>query len=96
MKTWTYDGYVATVIGDRYSEAQAIEEWAGSSKRGGDLRVLISEWLGESESLVWVEGAEGRDGAEMPAEWADHHAKALDALVDAVESHRAEASEVAS
>lgn len=88
-KAWGFVGYCAAVLGDSYAEACAIEEWARSGLRGEAMRVRVSEWLGESESLAWASGAEGRDGAPMPPEWAAHHAKALSELLEAVDEHRA-------
>ncbi len=42
-----------------------------------DTRQGLDEWLGAAEAEAWDQGGRG----EMPPEWAEHHVRALDALV---------------
>jgi hypothetical protein len=75
--TWTYEGYWNTVLGADRDAATVAREFALDTSDSGGL----DEWLGHAESAAWIEGAEGRDGAPHPTEWAGFHARALAELV---------------
>ena len=73
MNTWTFDGYWRTVLG-LGSAADIATEF--------DLAVDgLDEWLGHAEAEAWAMG--GEDG-DLPEAWAGFHARALEALQDAI------------
>lgn len=68
METWTYEGYWNAVLGADRDEAAVVEEFElDATDRQG-----LGEWLGSAEAEAAREG-----GIDIPAEWADHHARAL-------------------
>ena len=67
---WTYDGYYTAVIGELGPASIVAEFGLDPSDRQG-----LSEWIGNAEHE-----AAAAAGIGIPAEWADHHVKALDEL----------------
>lgn len=73
-KTWDYEGYWNAVIG-RGNAASIVGEFdLDPTDRAG-----LDEWLGKAEAESWRVG-DGYDGSPIPAEWAEHHEKALEEL----------------
>lgn len=69
--TWTYGGYWAAVLGAYLSPETAADAYLASDERS------IGAWLDGAEEEAWDAGGLGGD---MPAEWVDHHARALEAV----------------
>lgn len=72
MSTWTYGGYVASVLGVSGADGAVLEHDLDTSDRRG-----LDEWLGVAEVEAWRVGGLGGD---LPEEWAGFHARALDEL----------------
>ena len=73
MTTWTYEGYFSTVLGAHSNrESLASDFDLDLSNRSG-----LDQWLGNAESEAWAIGGQPGD---IPEEWTDFHAKALDYL----------------
>lgn len=70
--TWTYEGYWNAVLGAHRTAMDVVRDFEISI---GDARGL-DDWLGRAEAEAWSRGRNG----EMPPEWAQHHAQALDEL----------------
>jgi hypothetical protein len=73
---WTYDGYWNTVMGAGRSAADVVNEF--DLKPGG--RRGLSEWLGTAEAEALRAGGY----KDVPDEWREFHATALDALHEAI------------
>ncbi len=69
VRPWTYEGYYATVVGTGF-------------RPEADTRRGLDEWLGAAEVEAWRVGGQA---GELPAEWAQYHARALDRLVSLCE-----------
>lgn len=70
---WTFDGYWNTVLGASRDAADVVREFdlnPADDRRGTD------EWLGTAEAEALAMGG----SVDVPAEWSDFHAKALDML----------------
>jgi hypothetical protein len=75
-QAWDFGGYWAVVLGDKRSAADvAIEFDLDTSDRRG-----LDEWLGHAEEAAWSEDHSHEAGADLPEEWSEFHARALDAL----------------
>jgi hypothetical protein len=79
--TWNFEGYWNTVMGPTRSAGDIVREFElGAGRRG------LDEWLGEAEMEAWMAGGNSvRD--ELPEEWAEFHARALDMLCEVTEAN---------
>jgi len=69
---WDFGGYWTSVLGVQDAAGVVRESGLVPSDRRG-----LDEWLGTAEAESWRVGGLGGD---LPEEWSDHHAKALDML----------------
>jgi hypothetical protein len=74
-QVWTYEGYWAVVLGANRTPAEVVS--ALRLAAGDD----VEHRLRLAEVAAW---REGRDGDELPPDWAAHHTTALAALREAV------------
>lgn len=68
----TFEGYWNVVLGANRSADDVVREFSldPADRRG------VDEWLGNAECEALLFGGD----PSMPAEWADFHSRALDAL----------------
>ena len=73
MSTSTYIEYWTALLGARSASQVREEFWLDISDRRGQ-----DEWLGTVEVETWI--LAGGSADDLPPEWADHHAAALQDL----------------
>jgi hypothetical protein len=79
-ESWTFERYWSAVLGEgEPADVLARIEWLPIPLRPG-----LHDWLGRAEQKAWKR-AGGSASSGMPEEWAEHHRRALEALVEAGE-----------
>jgi len=79
---WSYEGYWNAVLGDRRSAEQVVAEFELVGEG-------LDEWLGTAEA----EAARVGGLRELPDEWSDFHAQALEELEEVIDAADARARE---
>jgi len=80
VKTWSYEGYWRTVLGDN-DAATAVNDFVRGAMRDAEVRRNLDEWLDLAEHEAWSQGDKRHE--DFPEEWHEYHAHALEELYDA-------------